>query len=73
MFLKSITTNWKRLYFTENFCLFFYSNPTQNSYSKTNPKPNLNPNSNLNLLTLTQNKANEKSADEYFSFSFYSH
>ena len=35
------------------------------AYSKTIPKSNPN-------LILTPEKANEKSADEYFSFSFYS-
>ena len=34
------------------------------------PKSNPNPNPNLNLI-LTPKKANEKSADEYFSFLFY--
>ena len=34
------------------------------------PKLNPNPNPNLNLI-LTPKKANEKSADEYFSFLFY--
>ena len=46
------------------------SNPNSNAYFKTIPK--LNPNPNPNLLILTLKKANEKSADEYFSFSFYS-
>ena len=35
-------------------------------YSKTIPKSNPNPNPNLN-----PKNANEKSADEYFSFLFY--
>ena len=43
------------------------SNPNSNAYSKTIPKSNPNPNPNLN-----PKKANEKSADEYFSFLFYS-
>ena len=43
-------------------------------YSKTIPtsNPNPNPNLNPNLNLLTPKKANEKSADEDFLFSFYS-
>ena len=43
---------------------------TQMLTLKLFPKSNPNPNPNLNLI-LTPKKANEKSADEYFSFLFY--
>ena len=66
MSLKSIITNWKRLFYRK-FCAFFHFNPTQILTLKLTP----NSNSNLNLLTLK--KANEKSADKYLSFLFYSH
>ena len=56
-------------------------NPTQTkiltpnlTLTKINPKPNLNPNPNSKCqnLILTLKKVNEKYADEYFSFLFYS-
>ena len=60
----------------EIFTYFFINSDsnlilTQMLTLKLFPKSNPNPNPNLNLI-LTPKKANEKSADEYYSFSFYS-